>query len=34
MCMVLVDENPYTMTDSQFGMPTVDFPGIPATPFT
>jgi prepilin-type N-terminal cleavage/methylation domain-containing protein/prepilin-type processing-associated H-X9-DG protein len=33
-CMVFVDENPYTMVDSQFGMPTDDFPGDPPTPFT
>jgi prepilin-type processing-associated H-X9-DG protein len=33
-CMVFIDENEFTMTDSQFGMPTIDFLGIPPTPFT
>ena len=31
-CMVFIDEDEYTMTDSQFGMPTLGFPGDPATP--
>ena len=31
-CLVFIDENEMTMTDSQFGIPTEDFPGDPATP--
>ncbi len=31
-CLVFIDENEFTITDSQFGMPTDDFPGIPPTP--
>jgi len=31
-CLVFIDENEYTMIDSQFGMPTDGFPGLPATP--
>jgi len=31
-CLVFIDENEYTMIDSQFGMPTEDFPGLPPTP--
>jgi len=31
-CLVFIDENEYTMIDSQFGMPTEAFPGQPATP--
>ena len=31
-CLVFLDEYEYTITDSQFGMPTEDFPGDPATP--
>ena len=33
-CFVFIDEQEYTMTDSQFGMPTESFPGDPPTPFT
>jgi len=32
-CMVFIDENEYTLTDSQFGMPTDFFLGDPQTPF-
>ncbi len=31
-CLVFIDESEYTMIDSQFGMPTEGFPGLPATP--
>src|SRR6185295_16185543 len=31
-CLVLIDENEYTLIDSQFGMPTEAFPGLPPTP--
>lgn len=31
-CLVFVDENESTLIDSQFGMPTEFFPGLPATP--
>ena len=31
-CLVFIDENENTLGDSQFGMPTQFFPGIPATP--
>jgi prepilin-type N-terminal cleavage/methylation domain-containing protein/prepilin-type processing-associated H-X9-DG protein len=31
-CLVFIDENEYTMIDSQFGMPTEAFPGLPPTP--
>jgi prepilin-type processing-associated H-X9-DG protein len=33
-CFVFIDEQEYTMSDSQFGMPTDFFPGEPPTPFT
>jgi prepilin-type N-terminal cleavage/methylation domain-containing protein/prepilin-type processing-associated H-X9-DG protein len=33
-CFVFIDEHEYTMTDSQFGMPTDFFLGDPSTPFT
>jgi len=31
-CLVFVDEDEFTLIDSQFGMPTDFFPGNPATP--
>ena len=32
-CLVFIDENEYSMVDSQFGMPTAFFPGIPPVPY-
>lgn len=34
MCLVFIDENESTMVDSQFGMPTEAFPGLPPTPLS
>jgi len=31
-CLVFIDENASTMMDSQFGIPTQAFPGLPPTP--
>jgi prepilin-type N-terminal cleavage/methylation domain-containing protein/prepilin-type processing-associated H-X9-DG protein len=31
-CLVYIDEQEHTLVDSQFGMPTDSFPGIPPTP--
>jgi prepilin-type N-terminal cleavage/methylation domain-containing protein/prepilin-type processing-associated H-X9-DG protein len=33
MCLVFIDEHESSLIDSQFGMPTTAFPGLPPTPF-